>query len=206
MGPGRAERRKAETRRRLIDAGRVVFAEKGVDAAAIAEITEAADVGFGTFYNHFQSKQELAAAVIVETLAAEGAALRACAATLEDPAELVAVAHRHFIRRASADSTWAWLIIRLDRATGALADTLSEYALGDLQSGVRAGRFALGEVLVLKNVQGGALVGAIRGMLAGETTPEETEHAHAQAMLQLLGIPPSEAREIAWRPLPRGVG
>lgn len=35
-----------------------VMAAEGADAATINDITEAADVGFGSFYNHFASKEE----------------------------------------------------------------------------------------------------------------------------------------------------
>ena len=52
----RQARRKRETRERLLDAAFRLMAERGVDAVAINEITEAADVGFGSFYNHFESR------------------------------------------------------------------------------------------------------------------------------------------------------
>ena len=42
-----------------MNAARVVMADKGVEATTIQEITDAADVGFGTFYNHFESKEVL---------------------------------------------------------------------------------------------------------------------------------------------------
>jgi AcrR family transcriptional regulator len=40
------------------------MAEKGMEGVAINEITEAADVGFGSFYNHFESKESIYAAVV----------------------------------------------------------------------------------------------------------------------------------------------
>jgi AcrR family transcriptional regulator len=55
----RLDRRKARTRQALIDAAvRLIAAGRG-ERASIQEITEAADVGFGSFYNHFASKDEL---------------------------------------------------------------------------------------------------------------------------------------------------
>ena len=50
----RGERRKRETRSRLLEAALRLMAEKGMEGVAINEITEAADVGFGSFYNHFE--------------------------------------------------------------------------------------------------------------------------------------------------------
>ncbi|MYS93424.1 MULTISPECIES: helix-turn-helix domain-containing protein, partial [Streptomyces] len=55
----RFERRRAETRRALIHAARQILAETGDTSASIQAIAERADVGFGSFYNHFESKTEL---------------------------------------------------------------------------------------------------------------------------------------------------
>lgn len=54
----RGTRRKARTRAELLTAARQVFAERGFHDASIAEITQAADVGVGTFYLHFRDKDE----------------------------------------------------------------------------------------------------------------------------------------------------
>ena len=61
---GRRARRQAEIRARLIEAGRGVFTQHGLDEATIAEITAAADVGFGTFYLYFPTKEALYRAVV----------------------------------------------------------------------------------------------------------------------------------------------
>src|SRR5262245_42665756 len=55
----RGARRKRETREKLLRAAFRLIAERGVDGVAINEITEAADVGFGSFYNHFESKDAI---------------------------------------------------------------------------------------------------------------------------------------------------
>ena len=65
----RRSRRQAETRKRLLNAARQVFALTGLTSATIAQITETADLGFGTFYLHFSSKEELYLAVVKEGFA-----------------------------------------------------------------------------------------------------------------------------------------
>src|SRR6476661_2837885 len=57
--PDRRARRREETRARLVEAAKALFARQGVDNTRIQEITDEADVGFGSFYNHFQSKEAL---------------------------------------------------------------------------------------------------------------------------------------------------
>src|SRR5690349_13612964 len=101
--PDRHARRREQTRARLLVAARTLFARQGVDATRINEITDAADVGFGSFYNHFDSKEAIVEAVLIETVAAQGAAVDAVTAELDDPAEVIAAAHRHFIRLARTD-------------------------------------------------------------------------------------------------------
>ena len=54
-GPSRLDRRKARTRSALIAAAREMLASRDPAEVTIQEITEAADVGFGSFYNHFDS-------------------------------------------------------------------------------------------------------------------------------------------------------
>ena len=56
---GRGTRKRARTRVELLRAARQVFAQRGYHEASIAEITELADVGVGTFYLHFRDKDEI---------------------------------------------------------------------------------------------------------------------------------------------------
>jgi len=59
---GRRERRAAETRERLFRAALRLFEERGFSATTVEDITEAADVGKGTFFNYFPSKEHIIAA------------------------------------------------------------------------------------------------------------------------------------------------
>ncbi len=54
----RRQRRKAETRQRLIDAASLLFAEKGFEATRPQDIAREADVAIGTFYLHFADRRE----------------------------------------------------------------------------------------------------------------------------------------------------
>src|SRR5487761_1887304 len=56
---GRRERRRAEIHDKLFRAALKLFAERGFSATTIEDITEAADVGKGTFFNYFPSKEHL---------------------------------------------------------------------------------------------------------------------------------------------------
>lgn len=55
----RRQRRSAETRERLFRAALALFAKKGFAETTVEDITEAADVGKGTFFNYFPSKEHI---------------------------------------------------------------------------------------------------------------------------------------------------
>ncbi len=60
--PGRRERRRAETRELIFRAALGLFAGRGFAGTTVEDITEAADVGKGTFFNYFPSKEHVLAA------------------------------------------------------------------------------------------------------------------------------------------------
>ncbi len=73
--------RRAETRRRLLEAGTRVFAESGLHAATSVAIAKRAGVATGTFYLHFPDKhalfEEIVAAALTELRERQGRAAAA---------------------------------------------------------------------------------------------------------------------------------
>jgi AcrR family transcriptional regulator len=57
--PNRFERRREKTRLDLLQAAERVISAKGYHQARIADIAAEADVGLGTFYLHFKTKNEI---------------------------------------------------------------------------------------------------------------------------------------------------
>ena len=58
VSPPRTDRRKAESRQKLLAAARRLFTERGYHATRPQDIARAADVGNGTFYLHFTDKRD----------------------------------------------------------------------------------------------------------------------------------------------------
>jgi AcrR family transcriptional regulator len=63
---GRREARKAENRKKLLEAARKVFAEKGYGEATARDIVRETDLATGTFYNYFDDKQDVFTALLDE--------------------------------------------------------------------------------------------------------------------------------------------
>ncbi len=77
VAPDRRERRKAESRRRLLGAARRLFVAHGYHATRPADIAAAADLAHGTFYLHFADKREAFLAFVDEATLEIQAAARA---------------------------------------------------------------------------------------------------------------------------------
>ena len=59
-GPmGRRERRSCETRERIFRAAMNLFRDRGFHKTTVEDITEASDVGKGTFFNYFPTKEHV---------------------------------------------------------------------------------------------------------------------------------------------------
>src|SRR3979490_675582 len=99
----RVARRKEQARQRLVRAAAQIIVSKGTEGLRLREIADLADVGFGSFYTHFDSKEELIAAVVRDTVQSLSAPVVAQSAQADDPAEAAAMAHRWFIRLAATD-------------------------------------------------------------------------------------------------------
>jgi AcrR family transcriptional regulator len=57
--PGRRQRRATETRLRIFRSALALIAERGLHGVTVEDITEAADVGKGTFFNYFETKDQV---------------------------------------------------------------------------------------------------------------------------------------------------
>lgn len=92
-GMGLRERKKIETRRRLLEQATKLFAERGFDQVSVAEIAEAADVSKMTVFNYFDSKEDLVFAPMEEHIGDAARIVRDRA-----PGEsAVAAMRRHFL-------------------------------------------------------------------------------------------------------------
>ena len=199
----RLDRRKARTRQALIDAAvRLIAAGRG-ERASIQEITEAADVGFGSFYNHFAGKDELFDAASAEVLERWGQMIDRACAQISDPAEVFAVSFRLSARLGWTHPDIARFI------TGAGLDLLdapnglTPRALRDIKAGQAAGRFTIRNPEVALAAVAGDLIGLLWLHQRHPDHIDETAVDQlAEAILRLLGVAADEAARLASLPLP----
>jgi AcrR family transcriptional regulator len=198
----RLERRKQRTRMALVKAAQSMIAAGKVNVPVL-EITQAADVGMGSFYNHFDSKEELFEAAVVDVLDSYGAVLDQLTSAIEDPAAVFACSFRltgRFFRERPQESRIllanAGALLSADRG-------LAPRALRDINAAVTAGRFHVEDPERSLAVAAGALLGL--GYLL-QSQPDRDAVATADAVtedgLRLLGMSAEDARQICALPLP----
>jgi AcrR family transcriptional regulator len=163
----RADRRKSESRQRLLKAARRLFIERGYHATRPQDIARAADLGYGTFYLHFADKQdcflafaesakaELAAFVGARLAGVEGVEpqLRALLEALIDYAQQ----NPGVLKAAMTDLS----VIASDGPGGpSLVDRWAAEWAGHIRAGARVGAI---HADYDPEVAGHAIVGLIRG-------------------------------------------
>ena len=202
MPVNRLERRKHRTRTALIRAAQTLIAQ-GRLAVPVLEITQLADVGMGSFYNHFDSKEQLFDAAVADVLDSYGALLDTLTAQMEDPAEIFAASFRltgRFFRRRPEESrillaNWGTLMSS-DRG-------LAPRALRDINAATAAGRFRLEDPELALAVSAGILMGL--GALL-QKDPERDDAATTDAvtedLLRMFGMSARAAHAVCTQPLP----
>ncbi|UFS98456.1 TetR/AcrR family transcriptional regulator [Nocardia huaxiensis] len=200
--PNRLERRKARTRAALVGAAQSLLAEGKLNVP-ILEITQAADVGMGSFYNHFQSREELFHTAVEEALDHHGALLDLLCDGVEDPAQVFAQSFRLTGRLHRRHPTLSKVILN-DGFNLASSDRgLAPRARRDIEAAAGAGRFDVRDPELAMTVVAGAAI-CLGQLLHAHPERDDAEAADqvAEDLLRMFGLPPEEAREICRRPLP----
>jgi AcrR family transcriptional regulator len=188
----RGYRKKERTRRQLIVAGLRVLAEKG-QGLTVSDVVAEAEVSNGTFYNYFVDREEF-----VEALAEHSALTLAAAVAgepIDDPARRFAVATMRVLARASADETWARVLLRLVGRPRSGLD-LARYLREDIEEGYARGRFDVGPDDATLDQVAGLIVMTIRRIVEGRAAPDAPQQAVRRG-LRALGVDEVESTRLA---------
>lgn len=197
----RAHRKKQAARSRIISQAETLFRAKSVDDVTISDITEAADVGHGTFYLHFKSKHEVLIPIVRRVAGEIDARLQELLKDYDDPAEVVSISARIMGRSSLDDPLWRWLMEHSGMAVEDMRDAVGRFAARDFGQGLMSGRFSIPDLGTASAV---ILGGYVNGLLSafGSSDPYTVIDETAELQLRLLGLSTQEAAEIAHKPLP----
>ena len=198
---GRVARRRQRSLEALIKAGQDVMGEKGIDAATMLEIAERADIGAGTVYSFFKSKDDLALAVLERLMLDLGNRIERVTNTFTDPAQVYAFGLRNVLDTATQDLRWKQLLNRSEVMADAMFRQMGPFAMRDLENASRAGRFRVQDAAVVWRMATHAIVGTALAITA-KALPEAARDETLITLLCMTGIGRDEAVDLASRPCP----
>jgi AcrR family transcriptional regulator len=166
---GRRERRKDEVRQRLFRAAVHLFGTRGFDATTVEDITRAADVGKGTFFNYFRTKEML----LSEWAELRLDILRAARSEMQQGAVPMREVLRRLFDNVLEEPTRSYCMARC-MLVGLLG---SEPIAGMVQGTAARARQILGEIMA---------AGQKRGELRRDVTPAELAQLFQQTFFGFM--------------------
>ncbi|MFE5286035.1 TetR/AcrR family transcriptional regulator [Nocardia sp. NPDC056611] len=198
----RVDRRRERTRNALLGAARK-FLSEGRTAVSIQEITDAADVGFGSFYNHFESKEQLFDEAVRSALQVYSEMRDGIVSLYDDPAEVFAVSFRMTGRLQRQIPQMVRVILNSGMSVLLRDEGLAPRARHDIIAAQEAGRFEPMDPNMAVMAAGGALLGLLQLL---DAQPDADVEARTDEMtfhvLRMFGMTKRSAQKLSSSPLP----
>jgi AcrR family transcriptional regulator len=178
--------KRARTRAQVVEAGAMLLAERPPEALTVDAVVEAAGVAKGTFYYHFQSIEELAAAVGEKLGESFDELLAPARRGMPDPIARMSFAFTAFVEKAIADPLWAQLVVRSAQAPTEFARSVRANLKADLAEARAQGRLTAQDLELAADVVMGIWLQVTRGTLQRRAAPDLADRA-LDAILRALG-------------------
>lgn len=195
-----AERR-SKTRLKLLECALGVLHEKGLDSAVIEDFIAAAGVSRGTFYNHFDTVNQLLLALATEMSDELLATVDPIVLTIKNPVERFSAGTRLYMHVAVLYPMWGAFISRVGTRVATRGQLIEKYLTRDLTDALAAGLIKVDNVLIARDMVLGSIFYGIETMVTEPTHASHPEHLIKTA-LRGLCLSESMAHKIAFAPLP----
>jgi AcrR family transcriptional regulator len=127
-------------------AGLRLLSQRPIDAVTVDDIVQAAEVGKGSFYNHFADREALARAITAQIRASIEVAVTRSNAGVVDPARRLARAVCTYWRYALDEPEHAGVLVHIHTGHTSLTAPLNHGLVEDLETGLASGRFDIATV------------------------------------------------------------
>ena len=188
--------KRARTRAQILESGAALLAERPLEALTVDAVVEAAGVAKGTFYYHFQSMEELAAAVGEKLGESFDELLAPARLGLPDPVARMSFGLSRFLEKAIAEPAWARLVVQSAQAPTEFARSVRDNLKTDLTDAKAQGRLIVQDVNLAADIVMGIWLQVMRGTLQRPVTPDLT-HQALDAVLRAIGASPGPRRRKA---------
>jgi AcrR family transcriptional regulator len=188
-----AESKRAATRHKLLEAAMRLFSDQTGPTPVIDDVIREAKVSRGTFYNYFDSLDEVLAAISHELSDQMTTDILPVHDVLLEPWQRLAVGFRLFMVRAMLDRKWAGFVTRVDAWQH---NTLvAKNIRADLEQGKARGQFSFDRVDVATDFIAGASAYCIQTIRHGVPEPNLYMDAQVRMALTCVGCD-RETREL----------
>ncbi|MUL65933.1 hypothetical protein BOO86_15765 [Mycobacterium sp. CBMA 234] len=170
-----------------------LIAERGLEALRVGDITERANVAFGTFYNQFKAKDDIVDAVVAEALVGLARSIEDSPA-FADPMEAVVASTRAIVRVAYDDPDLARLLVNLEQAESRFERIIRPQAGAVLERGVNAGVFQIADMPTVLTMAIAAAFEVIRGVVESRLG-EGADVTCAEVILRMAGVDAQQAAD-----------
>jgi AcrR family transcriptional regulator len=186
--------KRARTRAQIVDVAAILLAERPPEALTVDTVVEAAGVAKGTFYYHFESIDELAAAVGEKLGESFDELLAPARLDHRDPIARISYGFTQFLAKAIADPVWARLVVQSAQAPTDFARGIRENLKTDLSEAKAQGRLTVQDVELAADIVMGIWLQVTRGTLQRRAEPDLAERT-LDAMLRALNASPRSRRQ-----------
>lgn len=193
--------KRGRTRQRFLAATFELIGHEHGRSVRIEEICSAISVSRGTFYNYFDSVEELFQVLAFDLSHDFNMAVVATLASIDSSAERINAAIQHYLKRAQRDAAWGWAMVHLSGAGDFFGAESSEACFVAVEQGIESGEFDLPKAQFGRDLLLGSMLSCMVSTLRGRGARSQPR-VIAHHLLRALGVPDDRAREISERPLP----
>jgi AcrR family transcriptional regulator len=190
----RFERRKERTRQELLAAAVGVLAKKGFHDTKIADIASAADVGVGTFYLHFETKDALFDALVEDTVGRLKAAIDHARLKETEPVARLRSANTAFCRFAQQNREVVRIVFGHAAAYHDVIRRAQDLFAADIEENIREGMTTGAFTRVPAAVAAQAMVGMATQILSWWTEHESIPMKQLQDAMTTIALQGLSAR------------
>ena len=180
--------RRAQTRSQILEAGAKLLSERHAAALTVDAVVEAAGVAKGTFYYHFQSMDDLVAAVGEKLAESFDEMLAPAMLAIRDPIARLSFGFAKFLHKAIADPSWARLVVQSSQSPAVFGHGIRAHLKADIAQAIAEGRVSIEDADLAADIVIGIWLQVARGTLERQPAANLADHALA-AILRALGVP-----------------
>jgi AcrR family transcriptional regulator len=195
------EMKRARTRTSLVQAAvRVLGSEQGRLATVDSVISEAG-ISRGTFYNYFESRDQLLSAVGFELMHDFNSSVRDSLQDESDVTLRTAQWTRRYLHRFRSDANWGWAVVNVSLSgPHLLSEETRQLTLANLEAGMESNDFKVPNIQAVLDFGWGSVLAAAITILHGEAPLDYPEQV-CLLILRALGVAERKALHAVSAPL-----